>query len=540
METPLNASARSAGSLISNSTFQIPQFQREYSWGKDEVTDFWSDLSSSLDLESYFIGLIILTEQGERSHVVDGQQRLLTLSLLVIAIYYEAIRRERLALAERLQANFLKSINYSTDQTRPRMVLSDESDNKVFQHILETGEPPEVELGEDPEASQIAWSFDFLRKKLFRDLSTDPFRRLGKWGEFLTDKLYFAVFVHPDASSAYQVYEVINTRGKDLTTADLLKNFILSQSPEESRENYYARWQVLAKRFASEGANSFVQFIRHAITVECGHVLPRDLFAFIAGRQQLPGKAPPAPLKIIDILEARIGLYAQMMDPTLAGPASAEALRVFAALNSLGVIAVRPILMAIAEVSNTPSAEAAMRQVLELVVRRIVVGSLGTGNVERRFGEAAHSLYSNRDLNAVTVDLRDLYPDREDFVRQLLRRSFNKGVLTFLRRSIIQGIQTPDPEGILHFIWTPQSTDGAPLTEEQQSYWAGTLGNTFISFLERRPPDADTWAGFRKTVFPEAAPGEWTDRLNEIETWDADAIQKIGAELAQAGGKVWY
>jgi hypothetical protein len=201
---------------------------------------------------------------------------------------------------------------------------------------------------------------------------------------------------------------------------------------------------------------------------------------------------------------------------------------------------VRPILMAIAEVSDPPSAELAMRQVLELVVRRIVVGSLGTGNVERRFGEAAHKLYTKRDVSAVAVDLRDLYPDREDFVRQLPRRSFNKGVLTFLRRSIIQASQTPDAEGTLHFIWTPQSTDEVSLTEEQQSYWAATLGNTFLSYLERRSSDADTWAGFKKTMFPESAPGEWTDRLSEIERWDADAIQKVGADLAQAGGNVWY
>ncbi len=76
-----------------------PRYQRDYSWGQDEVKDFWSDLSSSLELESYFLGLIILTNPAEgedpRKHVVDGQQRIITLSLLVTALYYEALEERK-------------------------------------------------------------------------------------------------------------------------------------------------------------------------------------------------------------------------------------------------------------------------------------------------------------------------------------------------------------------------------------------------------------------------------------------------------------
>jgi uncharacterized protein with ParB-like and HNH nuclease domain len=82
LQPPLNASASTAGALLSSSIFEVPQFQREYSWQEDQVSDFWSDLSKGLDSESYFLGLVILTDEGGRKHVVDGQQRLITLSLL--------------------------------------------------------------------------------------------------------------------------------------------------------------------------------------------------------------------------------------------------------------------------------------------------------------------------------------------------------------------------------------------------------------------------------------------------------------------------
>ena len=136
MQQPLNASASSAGKLLSGFMFEVPQFQREYSWARDEITDFWNDLQSSLEADSYFLGLVILTDKPDRKLVVDGQQRLITLTLLAAAIYFEAKRRDRKRLAESVQADFIRSVDYDTDEINPRLILSDESDNRTFQAIL--------------------------------------------------------------------------------------------------------------------------------------------------------------------------------------------------------------------------------------------------------------------------------------------------------------------------------------------------------------------------------------------------------------------
>ena len=536
MATPLNASASSAGALISNATFEVPQFQREYSWGEDEVADFWNDLKNNLESDTYFIGLIILTEEGERKHVVDGQQRLLTLTLLATAIYHEAVRRGRSALADRIQADFLRSIDYDSDRTDPRVRLSDAADDQTFQTILETGRPP-VFVDADSVSSRMAASFDYLSRKLSEDLRQDPFKRLGRWTDFLTNRLYFAVFVHPDPSSAYQVFEVINTRGKELTTADLLKNYILSQTVPNRRQDRYAQWQRISKQFADEGANNFVQYIRHVVTVNSGHIPPKDLFAFLAQRVPNLGRTAPTPDALMEMLEARLPLYLQMIDPTLAGPAERDALGVFTALNSLSVIAVRPLLLAI---SDLPDAEEGMRYVLQLVVRRIVVGNLGTGNVERRLGEAAKKIHDTGDWRSIVDDLRDLNPDRGEFVSQIKKRSFNKGVLSFLRRSVIQHRLTPELDGVLHFIWTRQALDWPGISEEDGSYWASTIGNTFLSHLDRRPAEANTWNGFKAHVLPTGVNGEWRAALGQIENWDAATLEGIGAELAEVAGDVWF
>jgi hypothetical protein len=523
---------------MSGSTFEVPPYQREYSWVEnEEVSEFWSDLRNALGEDSYFLGLVILTDEGERKHVVDGQQRILTLTLLASALYHEALESGRKALAERIQSDFLRSIDYQTDETLPRVVLSDHADNETLQAILNTGGDVALDVEEDSLSQRMQEAFKFLLDKLREDLAQDPFKRLGVWTDFITNRLYFAVFIHPDSAAAYRVFEVINTRGRELTTADLLKNYVLSQTATSRREERYKEWRSIARQFSQNGTNSFVQYIRHVVTVNGGHILPKDLFDFLARRTVHANKKPPTPDELMELLRKNLPLYMQMIDPTLDGPAEPEVLKIFAALNSLGVIAVRPILLAISE---TPDALKGMHYVLKLVVRRIVVGNLGTGNVERRFGEAAKKVHDTHDWHVVEEELRDLNPTREDFVAQIRKRSFNKGTLAFLRRSIVAESPTPDMQGVLHFVMPRQGNYWAGLSEEDALFWGGTIANTFLANLERRPKEAITWEGFKSSILPEGVHGEWADELRNLDAWDVDSLEAISGKLAEVAGHVWY
>jgi hypothetical protein len=540
MHTPLNASATTAGALLSGSTFEVPPYQREYAWLQDEVAEFWTDLSRGLGDESYFLGLVILTDEGGRKHVVDGQQRILTLTLLAAALHHEAFSSGRKALAERIQASFLRSIDYETDETHPRVTLSDASDNETLQTILDSGE---IEGGqtdgsaEESLSQRMREAFLYLREHLRDDLAQDPFKRLGTWTDFLTNRLYFAVFVHPDPASAYRVFEVINTRGRELTTADLLKNYILSQTPARQRDARYRQWQAIARQFASTGANSFVQYIRHVVTVQGGHILPKDLFDFLAQRTTHATRRPPGPEQLMELLEATLPLYSQMVDPTLDGPAEPESLKIFSAMNDLGVISVRPALLAISQTTNSLEG---MSDILRLVVRRIVVGNLGTGNVERRFSEAAKKVADFGAWKDALDELGDLNPSRDEFVNQLRKRSLNKSSLTFLRRSIVMRDITPDALGSLHFIRPRQASDWEGFTEEDVTFWGSTIGNTILATQDRRPKGASTWDGFKENLLPLAIDGEWVEDLERQPVWDIDVVSSMGERLAGRAGDVWY
>jgi hypothetical protein len=537
METPLNASSSTAGALMSGSRFRVPEFQREYAWEREEVSEFIQDLSQALQDDTYFLGLIIQTGSGAAKDIVDGQQRLLTLTLLAAALYHEAKAFDRKALAERIQSTFLRSIDFESDDEIPRLQLSGTRDNETLHQILEhpARDLAHLQAGDDTVSALLLNAYRIISERLVADLASDPFKRLGLWADFLTNKLYLASFVHPNPASAYRVFEVINTRGKELTTADLLKSYVLSQTPNTQRQERYNEWQSIARHFSGENASIFVQFIRHVVTTERGHVPPRDLYDVLAAKGS-GAKRGMTPTELIHVLQRHQPLYMQMMDPTADGPAHEDMLGVFSVLNELNVISVRPILLAISE---TDRAGTGMREMLRLVVRRVVVGNLGTGNVERRFGQTAQRIESERAWEPALAALSDLNPGIEEFKSQVHRRSFNRNVLAVVRQSVIQQTITPEPEGYPYLI-KPRDSHWSDEDEDRAGYWASTIGNAFLATEARRPMGSSSWAGFRAALLPYGVDREWKERIASYDTWNIEAISTIGEEMAEAAARVWY
>ncbi|MFD8248471.1 DUF262 domain-containing protein [Nocardia sp. NPDC059691] len=538
METPLAASSTTAGSLFAGGRFSVPQFQREYAWTESEVREFFSDLSKSLGDDTYFLGLVIFTGDGKTKDVVDGQQRIFTLTLLASAIYHQAVKFNRKALADRIDSTFLRDIDFESEEVFPRLALSSKTDNEILQKTL--AHPAEklqdIRDEDDSFSKLVLYAYRLLSDLLIGDLDEDSFKRLGLWADFLTNRLYFAVFTHPDPASAYRVFEVVNTRGRGLTTADLLKSYVLKDVTGDEHRRRYDEWQRIARSFSGQNSGAFVNYIRHAITPAKGYVPPRDLYDVLSGRNVTPSE-PIDGGELLGTLQENLLGYLQTMDPTLAGPADQNQLAVFSVLNELNVVSVRPILLAMLE---TPESADGMREILKLVVRRAVVGNLGTGSVEKRFGQAAKQIASERSWQGAIESLDDLNPGIDDFQEILGRRSMNKGLLKVMRLSVLQNTITPELAGYLYYIKPRNAPDWTESDEDRVAYWASTIGNTFIATTARRPMNSSTWAGFKDDLLPRGINGEWRDKISSYESWDVASIEDVGSSLASKAADVWY
>ncbi|MFT8356346.1 MAG: DUF262 domain-containing protein [Bifidobacterium aquikefiri] len=538
MEKPLTASSNTLSSLISGNRFTIPIYQRNYSWGDDEISDFFSDLSDSVDQDYYFLGLFILTGENQPKEVVDGQQRLLTVTLLAAALYHDAVKFGRDALAERVKSTFLTGINYDTDEESARISLSDRADDRTLQEILRKSAkdivlPVENEDGEDSISRNLVKAYKKLSSLLDENLKDDPFKRLGIWANFLTDHLYIAQFTHPDSASAFRVFEIVNNRGKDLTTADLLKSYVLSQSRPSEMHERYEQWQKIAKSFRDP--STFVQFIRHVVTARGGYVLPRDLFDALTGH--LTKFESISPTQLMAIMSHDLPYYLQMEDPSTAGPANDYQASIYTVLNKLNVISIRPILLAL---TNTENPDEGASTLLRLVVRRISVGSLGTGNVERRFSEAAKRIYSERTWEAAFADLSDLVPSREQFSEQVLSRALGKNTLHVLQASAMQKKINPDlTDSFIQYVITKDGNWGTTIPSEV-NYWSATIGNAVLSKIPRRPGNSDSWTGFQQEILKTVISKEDQTYFADLDNWNIEKLEARGRALTKTIASVWY
>jgi hypothetical protein len=525
---------------MSNSTFEIPAYQREYAWEEAQVKEFWTDLSHAVSLGPYFLGLIILTGENKRKQVVDGQQRLLTITLLAAALRQAAVAVGRNALADQLQSTLLRSLDYATDEVFPRIILTDPRANKTLQSIIDNGNiKADIEVAEGSSSQRLWEAYQFFQGQLPDADTPDTFRQLGAWAEFINEQLYLAVFEHPDEAAAYSVFEVVNTRGRQLTTADLLKNYVLRETPEEVRWERYQQWYRMAEQFEQVGSPIFVQFIRHVVNQEAGYILPKDLYNYISKRGEFAQAVVPSIDDLMTRLQANLPLYLQLVDPTLDGPADPAALDIFVALNDLGVVAVRPLMLAI---DATGDATAAMLQVLRLIVKRMVVGNLGASSVERKFAEAAKVVHERGSWQEGLATLREMEHPRGDFITQLTRRSYNRGVLAFIRRSIISESMTPAAVGTLQYVRPRQPVGDAwpDFTDEDLAFWGSTLGNSILVDLEKRPRGANTWEGVLQNLLSHAIDGEAKELIEGHATWNPAAVEEVGGRLAEAAARVWY
>lgn len=519
MDLIFEAGTKSAGQLIGGSTFIIPMYQREYAWKKAEYEALWTDLRDNID-EDYFLGLVILTKSGQQMEVVDGQQRLITLSLLAVALREQCRLVKRESLATEVESTFLLALDYDTEERFPRVRFSDPEDRRIFDAILE--DPGSVASIDH----EMVHAHAHFRRELAKDLADDAFQRVGAWARFLSEGLYFARFVHPDAAAAYTVFEVINDRGRQLSSADLLKNDLLSRAQPEEREAYYARWKHISSQF--DDADAFVLYIRHVAMLSRGYILPKQLYRKVARSSD----GSKGMLDLLPELEGNLPFYLQIADPSVGGPGSDDAAVAFSGFNAIGVMAVRPLLLALG-----PTSDDAIHEAFRLTGQIAAVTALGPANIERRFSEAALKAVAGEDW---TQSLRPILPTREDFLAGLPRRRHRRPMLQLLLRAIHQQSPVPAAEGYIQLLRPPTVEDWVEFDDDEFELAGMTIGNAVLTQHQRRPRRAFTWETTKGSLVPDMLDGAELNDLIMRDEWTLQNVRERSARLAQEATDVWY
>ncbi len=254
-----------------NHIYEIPKYQRPYSWTEDNVSELISDVVDAFenDLLEYFIGSIITIEKGKKQYdIVDGQQRLTTLTLIFAGL--RNLISNETAKAE-IQKKILP-INPLTDEPeQPRLKIRSKEHLFFYEHILLGKEiDTEYSLGE------IEQKFLNNLKVIEKFFSDKDEAYLKKYANYLLQNVY-VVFVNTDSfESAYRLFNVLNARGLSLSNGDLLKNQLFGLSELEVEQNKIEQyWNQLEDIITIKNLDSFLSHYR---TVLKANKAQKDLY----------------------------------------------------------------------------------------------------------------------------------------------------------------------------------------------------------------------------------------------------------------------
>lgn len=247
-------------------SFIIPDFQRPYSWGRDQVDELLDDLTYFAfqegdvgDLNPYFLGSIVLIKGDDPvAKVIDGQQRLTTLTILF------AVLRE---LLPGLKENITKRICEPGDEIEDRLpkvrISLRKRDQQFFEdYIQREGGFSKLSTEEILSDSQtnIRDNALHLKKKLEEKCSTKE--ELEEFVKYLVQKCYLVVVSTSDDESAYRIFSVLNNRGMQLSNTDILKAEIIGAIPEAEQEGYTEKWERIEEDLRRDPFNDLFTHIR--------------------------------------------------------------------------------------------------------------------------------------------------------------------------------------------------------------------------------------------------------------------------------------
>ena len=313
----LDTRTNNFGGLIGNGKiYRVPIFQRDYSWQEENWEDLWQDILALYQNpeSSHYLGAIVLQSSGNSDKeftVIDGQQRLATLSILAIAIIEkinelvqkEEHKEDNQERQKILRENYLSykdplSLRYSS-----KLILN-ENNNDFYQSNLINLRKP-LNMRSLSKSNQLLWqAFEYFSSHL--EELPEVVRSGEKLTAFLTDTvaqrpLFIQINVENELN-AYTVFETLNAKGIELSSTDLLKNYLFSlfQGPDDLQEAQ-RQWRRIINTVQME---RFPDFLRYYLSLRQPRVR-RRLFQVVResvknGRQAF---------ELLDQLESYSGLF---------------------------------------------------------------------------------------------------------------------------------------------------------------------------------------------------------------------------------------
>ena len=239
-------------------SYRVPLFQRDYSWGPDEWDDLWQDIVALFDADpepAHYMGYLVLQSADNRAFdIIDGQQRMTTLSLLMLAAVSHLSdlaapddpSDPQTRRAEQLRASYIGYLDPVSLVPRSKLTLNRHNDSFYQNYLVPLERLPQRGLNASEHLLRRAFSWF---KERIRERSGGDGTSVASFVDGAVDKLFFTVITVTDELNAFKVFATLNARGVRLSATDLLKNYLFSVVPAVVLTNRKSRrWNAGGKK----------------------------------------------------------------------------------------------------------------------------------------------------------------------------------------------------------------------------------------------------------------------------------------------------
>ena len=401
MITKLTAHEQPISRIFSNDyVFKIPPYQRPYAWTKTEAGELFDDLLEFIsarsreveELPPYFLGSIVLIKQDTLpdADVVDGQQRLTTLTMLLSAIRFNVGAQNA---ADITQLIYEKGSQILGTQDRFRLSLR-ERDRDFFKKHIQRDDGFErlinsvdVETDSQRHIRDNALLFDAKLKDLSESV------RL-KIAQFIVTKCYLVTVATPDLDSAYRIFSVLNTRGLDLSATDILKAQIIGGIEKVEREQFTKKWEDTEEDL---GRDQFVELFSH-IRMVYRKAKPHGTL-LEEFKEHVLNHMPPK-FFIDEVLIPMAKVYTELKDEVYSSTEKAEQINEY--LKWLNRLAfndwIPPALAFAVRKHNEPAAMDVFFRDLERLTYSLLITKSGINERIERFSKLTKAIEEDEDL----------------------------------------------------------------------------------------------------------------------------------------------
>ncbi len=556
----LDTRTTSFGDLIGNGKiYRVPTFQRDYSWSEENWEDLWQDvkaLHANPD-SSHYMGALVLQSSDTSDKeftIIDGQQRLATLSIIAISVIdkiQKLVDREEEAESNRERQEILKRTYLSDRDPRSlrysSKLLLNENNNDFYQSNLINLRKP-LNVRSLAKSNQFLWqAFQYFSNHL------EELQEVNRSGEklatFLTEtiarRLLFIQINVEDELNAYTIFETLNARGIELSSTDLLKNYLFSlfRGPDDLQESQ-RQWRRIVNTVQME---KFPEFLRYYLSLKQTRVRRERLFKIV---RESVGDAQEA-FDLLDQLENYSSLFIALGNSNDEFWRDAPENRSY--IRELELFRVKqayPTLFAAYKKFSPENFTRLLKLVCILSFRYTVVSSLNPNELETLYNKVAISIANSETTNPRQIfdSLRSVYVSDEKFSQDFSLLSIStKGQKKKLVRYILWKLEMDKSERLdisedgfsIEHILPESPTDGwrQNFSDSQVEEMTYRIGN--LTPLE---PNLNRQIGnelysMKRTIYQQSVYALTQSIV--AEEWTPDTLSTRQRYLAQRAVHIW-